>query len=208
MATRSLFALLLTGALLLSPGALGAGAARAEEPAATTNPVVLLETTAGSIRIELDPERAPRTVENFLRYVKADFYAGTIFHRVLSDFVVQGGGYNANLRQKAALFPPIPLEVKAGARNLRGTVAMARTDDPGSATCQFFINVEDNPSLDYDPGQKGENGYAVFGRVTSGMDTLDKIRNVPVAPGSISEAVPTTPVVIKTARLLDEGKAR
>lgn len=206
MATRSLFVLLLTGAALLS--LIGPGVVRAEDPTAKANPVVLLETSAGSIRIELDPDRAPRTVENFLRYVKADFYAGTIFHRVLSDFVVQGGGYNANLRQKAALFPPIPLEVKGGAKNLRGTVAMARTDEPGSATCQFFINVEDNPSLDYDPGQKGENGYAVFGRVTAGMDTVDKIRNAPVAAGSVSEAVPTTPILIKSARLVDEGKAR
>ena len=140
--------------------------------------------------------------------MKADFYAGTVFHRVMSDFVIQAGGYTANLRQKAALFPPIPLESRNGLKNLRGTLAMARTDEPASGTSQFFINVEDNPSLDFDPTQPGDNGYAVFGKVISGMETIDKIRAVPVAPGAISEAVPAAPVIIKSARMDGEAKAK
>lgn len=210
MFRRSLLALIVVGAVTwAAPDRFGAAEARADEPAAAaTRPVVVLETSLGTIRVELDPARAPKSVENFLRYVKADFYAGTVFHRVLADFVIQGGGYTANLRQKAALFPPIVLESRNGLKNLRGTIAMARTDEPASATCQFFINVEDNPSLDYDPAQPGQNGFAVFGKVVGGMETVNRIRGVPVAPGVVSEAVPTAPVVIKSAKIEGESKPR
>ncbi|MBK8232272.1 MAG: peptidylprolyl isomerase [Candidatus Eisenbacteria bacterium] len=203
MTTR--WSALVSGAGIVLALALAPSITRAQG-ADKTKPVVVMETSLGSIRIELDSERAPKSVENFLRYVKADFYAGTIFHRVISDFVVQGGGYTASLRQKAALFPPIALEVKGTSKNLRGTVAMARTDEANSATCQFFINVEDNPSLDYDPSQPGPNGFAVFGRVVAGMDVVDKMRAVPVSPGAISEAVPNTPVVIKAVRTDEAGR--
>ena len=209
MATRSLLAFLVVGVLALAaPWRPGALVARAEDPAPPPRPIVTIETNLGSFRVELDRAHSPKSVENFLRYVKADFYAGTVFHRVMSDFVIQAGGYTANLRQKAALFPPIPLESRNGLKNLRGTLAMARTDEPASGTSQFFINVEDNPSLDFDPTQPGDNGYAVFGKVISGMETIDKIRAVPVAPGAISEAVPAAPVIIKSARMDGEAKAK
>jgi len=156
---------------------------------------VKLATTAGDIVIELDAEKAPKSADNFVQYVKAGHYDGTIFHRVISNFMIQGGGMTSDRREKATR-PPIPLESRNGLVNTRGTVAMARTSDPNSATSQFFINVKDNDFLNAAQSRDG-NGYAVFGKVTSGMDVVDKIRNAPTGPGDF----PNEPVVIKQATL-------
>ena len=156
---------------------------------------VKLETSAGDIVIELDAAKAPKSAENFVQYVKAGHYDGTIFHRVISNFMIQGGGMTADRREKATR-PPIALEARNGLVNTRGTVAMARTNDPNSATSQFFINVKDNDFLNAAQSRDGK-GYAVFGKVTSGMDVVDKIRNTPTGPGDY----PNEPVVIKHATL-------
>lgn len=162
--------------------------------------VVKLSTTAGDIKIQLDPEKAPKTVANFLAYVKAGHYNGVIFHRVIGDFMVQAGGYTPDLKQRPTK-PPIPLEAGNGLMNIRGSVAMARTNDPNSATSQFFINVVDNPGLD--PGFAPDGrGYAVFGYVTEGMEVVDKIRAVPTSPSPKNPAfqnLPNTPVLINKA---------
>ncbi|MCB2020249.1 MAG: peptidylprolyl isomerase, partial [Burkholderiaceae bacterium] len=134
-------------------------------------------------------------VKNFLAYAKSGHYDGTVFHRVIKDFMIQGGGMTADMKQKPTR-PPIPLESKNGLVNVRGSVAMARTNDPDSASAQFFINVKDNAFLDAANARDG-NGYAVFGKVISGMDVVDKIKAVPTGPGD----VPVTPVVIKSATL-------
>jgi len=136
--------------------------------------IVVLETSKGNIEIELDRENAPVTVENFLGYVNSGFYDGTVFHRVISSFMIQGGGFTGEGVEKETN-PPIKLESDNGLKNSRGTVAMARTNQPDSATSQFFINVADNPFLDYAPGN---DGYAVFGKVVSGMDVVDEIKSV------------------------------
>jgi peptidyl-prolyl cis-trans isomerase A (cyclophilin A) len=154
---------------------------------------VKLETTAGDIVVELDAAKAPKSVDNFLQYVKAGHYDGTIFHRVIGNFMIQGGGMAADRREKATR-APIPLESRNGLVNTRGTVAMARTMDPNSATAQFFINVKDNDFLNAAQSRDG-NGYAVFGKVVSGMDVVDKIRYAPTGPGDF----PNDPVVIKRA---------
>ncbi len=154
---------------------------------------VKLATTMGDIVIELDAAKAPKTVDNFLQYVKSGHYDGTIFHRVIGNFMIQGGGMTADMAQKPTR-APIPLESRNGLTNLRGSVAMARTNDPNSASAQFFINVKDNDFLDAAKARDG-NGYAVFGKVVSGMDVVDKIKAVPTGPGD----VPLQPVVIKSA---------
>jgi peptidyl-prolyl cis-trans isomerase A (cyclophilin A) len=156
---------------------------------------VKLTTSAGDIVIELNAAKAPKTVENFVQYVKAGHYDGTVFHRVINNFMIQGGGMTADLKEKPTR-PPIPLESRNGLNNERGTIAMARTPAPNSATAQFFINVKDNDFLNAASSQDG-NGYAVFGKVISGMEVVDKIRAVPTAPGD----VPITPVTIKKATL-------
>jgi len=156
---------------------------------------VKLVTSMGDIVIELDPAKAPKSVDNFLQYVKSGHYDGTVFHRVIDNFMIQGGGMTSDLKQKPTR-PPIPIESKNGLNNVRGSVAMARTSDPNSATAQFFISVKDNAFLDAANSPDG-NGYAVFGKVVSGMDVVDKIRAVPTGPGD----VPLTPVTIKTATL-------
>jgi peptidyl-prolyl cis-trans isomerase A (cyclophilin A) len=158
---------------------------------------VRLATSAGDIVLELDAQKAPKTVDNFLRYVKAGHYDGTVFHRVIDDFMIQGGGMTPDLKQKPTL-SPIPLESKNGLTNLRGTVAMARTTAPDSATAQFFVNVRDNPALDAANSRDG-HGYAVFGRVVEGMDVVDKIRVVPTGTQGPYQNVPVTPVVIRKA---------
>jgi peptidyl-prolyl cis-trans isomerase A (cyclophilin A) len=160
---------------------------------------VRLQTTLGDIVIELDAQHAPKSVANFEQYVKDGFYANTVFHRVIPGFMVQGGGMTADLRQKPTR-APIPLEARNGLRNTVGTVAMARTGDPNSATAQFFINLKDNGFLDADQSADG-NGYAVFGKVVSGMDVVDKIRAVPTATSGPYEDVPVKPVVITKATL-------
>ena len=154
---------------------------------------VELVTTMGDIVIELDAAKAPKTVENFLQYVKSGHYDGTIFHRVINNFMIQGGGMKTDMTQKPTR-APIPLESRNGLVNVRGSVAMARTSDPNSASAQFFINVKDNDFLDAANARDG-HGYAVFGKVVSGMDVVDKIKAVPTGPGD----VPLQPVVIKSA---------
>lgn len=168
--------------------------------APTAQPRVEFTTTLGKFVVQLDPARAPKTVANFLDYVKSGFYKGTIFHRVIPDFMVQGGGFTPDMKQKPSR-APIPLESRNGLHNLRGTIAMARTADPNSATSQFFINVVDNPSLDY-PRPDGY-GYAVFGKVVSGMDVIDKIVAVPTKNEGPFQNVPVKPVLIEDARLLN-----
>lgn len=158
---------------------------------------VKLATNLGDIRIELDAEKAPKSVANFLQYVKSGHYNGTIFHRVIPTFMIQGGGFTKDLKQKPTK-PPIPLESRNGLNNVIGTVAMARTGDPNSATSQFFINVVDNPFLDAANSRDG-NGYAVFGKVVAGMDVVEKIKALPTAPMQMHENMPVQPVIINKA---------
>lgn len=171
------------------------------------NPRVALTTNLGRIVIELDPVRAPRSSENFLQYVRDGFYAGTVFHRVIDGFMVQGGGFTSDLQLKPTR-APIPNEANNGVSNLRGTVAMARTNEPHSATSQFFVNVVDNQRLDFVAEQNGLWGYAVFGTVIEGMDVIDRIRALPTGgQGPLPRDVPTEPVVIESAELLSEPAA-
>ena len=160
---------------------------------------VKLATSAGDIVIELDKAKAPKTVDNFVQYVKDGHYNGTVFHRVIPSFMIQGGGMTADMNEKATR-APIPLESRNGLSNARGTIAMARTRDPNSATSQFFINVQDNTRLDAANAPDG-NGYAVFGKVVSGMDVVDKIRGVPTGSRGMHDDVPLTPVVINKATI-------
>ena len=160
---------------------------------------VKLATTAGDIVIELDAAKAPKTVDNFVEYVKAGHYNGTVFHRVIENFMIQGGGMTADMKEKSTR-TPIALESRNGLNNERGSVAMARTSDPNSATAQFFINVKDNESLNAARSRDG-NGYAVFGKVVAGMDVVDKIRNVPTGSKGPHQNVPIEPVTIKQATL-------
>jgi cyclophilin family peptidyl-prolyl cis-trans isomerase len=178
---------------------LQAQAADQAAAAAAAHPRVVLETSLGRIVVELQPDRAPKSVDNFLQYVNDGFYDGTVFHRVINTFMIQGGGFTPDLAQKATR-APIQNESRNGLKNVRGSVAMARTSIPDSATAQFFINVVDNGNLDY-PSFDGV-GYAVFGQVVEGMDVVDKIRAVPTARKGMFENVPVNAVVIKTARLL------
>jgi peptidyl-prolyl cis-trans isomerase A (cyclophilin A) len=161
--------------------------------------IVTLETTAGPIVLELDAQNAPRTVANFVQYVKDGFYAGTVFHRVIPNFMIQGGGFTAGGVEKKT-HPPIAIESNNGLKNVRGSVAMARTSDPNSAAAQFFINLVDNPYLDY-PGRDNA-GYTVFGKVVSGMEAVDRIAATPTHHGSGAFAnAPVTPVVIEKAHI-------
>ena len=162
------------------------------------NPRVKLATSLGDIVVELDAQKAPKSTANFVQYVKAGHYNGTVFHRVIESFMVQGGGMAPDLSEKPTR-APIVLEAGNGLSNLRGTLAMARTGDPDSATAQFFINVVDNPRLDSAGG-----GYAVFGKVVDGMDVVDKIRVVPTGNKGMHQNVPLTPVVIKQATLQEK----
>jgi peptidyl-prolyl cis-trans isomerase A (cyclophilin A) len=158
---------------------------------------VKLATSLGDIVLELNADKAPKSVENFLQYVKDGHYDGLVFHRVIPGFMIQGGGFSADMQQKATR-APIVLEATNGLKNERGTIAMARTNVPDSATSQFFINVVDNAMLNATgPG----NGYAVFGKVTAGMDVVDKIRAVPTGSRGMHRDVPTTPVTILKASL-------
>jgi len=166
-----------------------------------SEPRVVLKTTKGDIVIELDSKKAPVTVENFLRYVDEGFYNGIIFHRVISNFMIQGGGFTADKNQKAP-HGPITNEASNGLKNNRGTIAMARTSNPDSATCQFFINVVDNGALLNYAGPANP-GYAVFGKVVEGMDAVDAIRNVKTAnQGGAFANAPVEPVIIETASRL------
>lgn len=158
---------------------------------------VKLATSLGDIVVELDPVKAPKSTANFLQYVKDGHYNGTIFHRVIDNFMVQGGGMLPDMSQKPTR-PPIPLESRNGLDNVRGTLAMARTSVPDSATAQFFINLKDNDFLNAARSGDG-NGYAVFGKVVAGMDVVDKIRAVPTTTKGPHQNVPAEPVLIKQA---------
>ena len=164
---------------------------------------VLMTTTVGPITLELDTDNAPKTVDNFLSYVADGFYDGTIFHRVIDNFMIQGGGFTAGMEQKDTK-APVENEANNGLKNDRGTIAMARTQDPHSATAQFFINVQDNDFLNH----TGENiqgwGYAVFGKVTDGEDVLDKIRCVQTGGQGGHQDVPIEPIIIESVTLIDE----
>jgi cyclophilin family peptidyl-prolyl cis-trans isomerase len=176
----------------------------APTPTPITGPVVEITTSLGVIRVALDAEKAPISVDNFLKYVRAGFYDGTVFHRVMPNFMIQGGGMTPDLKEKPNR-PAIRNEAKNGLRNSRGTIAMARLTDPNSATSQFFINVKDNHRLDFGIGGAG---YAVFGAVVAGMDVVDKIVGVQTTSKSGYDNVPMTPVLIKTVRELKGAPAR
>ncbi|HEV8502552.1 MAG TPA: peptidylprolyl isomerase [Casimicrobiaceae bacterium] len=174
--------------------------------ATAANPQVELDTTQGKIRIEVYPEAAPKTVANFLQYVKDGFYSGTQFHRVIPGFMVQGGGMSADFKEKPTR-PPVPIEseqsVKAGLSNGVGSVSMARTSDPNSATAQFFINVADNKRLDFQSADARGYGYTVFGKVVDGMDVVNKIAAAPTGPGGpFPRDVPQQRVVINAAKVI------
>ena len=171
---------------------------KATEADSKDNPVVVMETSMGTIKMELFQNKAPISVANFLKYVDTKHYDGTIFHRVISDFMIQGGGFEPGLKERGAKFPKIQNEAGNGLSNEIGTVAMARTDDPNSATDQFYINVNNNKEkgLDRSPGRPG---YAVFGRVTEGMNVVDQIRKVPTG----GKDVPVVDVIIKSIRRVE-----
>lgn len=195
--TRRLFLTLKTAAitLLLSSAVL----AQTESKATAIAPQVLIETSEGTIVMELYPDKAPKTVENFLRYVNEGFYDGTIFHRVIPTFMVQGGGFTADM-QKKITHAPILNEADNGLRNRIGTVAMARTNDPHSATAQFFINVAQNSFLDFREKHGRGWGYTVFGKVINGMKTVNKIRSEPTGFKDGFKDVPVKTVTIIKAR--------
>jgi cyclophilin family peptidyl-prolyl cis-trans isomerase len=192
---------------LIAAAALAMFSLTAALPAAAANPQVEFDTTAGKIRVELYPEAAPKTVANFLDYVKAKHYDGTQFHRVIPGFMIQGGGFTPEFQQKPTK-PPVPIEAeqssKAGLLNVPGTLAMARTGDPNSATAQFFINVNDNKPLNFRSPDVAGYGYTVFGKVVQGMDVVDKIAKTPTGPGGpFPKDVPTEKVIIKSAVVVD-----
>lgn len=168
----------------------------AAEKDAAGNPAVKFVTNRGEITIELDAKNAPISTQNFLNYVESGFYDGTIFHRVIKDFMVQGGGFTAEMKEKDKGTPPIKNEADNGVRNLRGTLAMARTQVVDSATSQFFINLKDNAFLDH--GSR-DFGYAVFGKVTDGMAVVDEIAKSPTGNKGYHDDVPVTPVIVEKA---------
>ena len=165
---------------------------------------VKLATSMGDIVLQLDADKAPKTVANFLQYVQAGHYSGTVFHRVIDGFMIQGGGMGADMQEKPTR-APIPLESRNGLSNVRGSVAMARTMVPDSATAQFFINLNDNLRLDAAQSADG-NGYAVFGKVIEGMDVVERIKAVPVGNKAMHQNVPQQAILIKQATLLKDSK--
>ncbi|MDP5239786.1 peptidylprolyl isomerase [Uliginosibacterium sp. 31-16] len=171
--------------------------------AAQAAPQVKIVTSMGDITLELNADKAPQTVANFLKYVEDKHYDGTIFHRVIKDFMIQGGGFTQQMEQKPTQ-PPVKNEASNGLKNERGSIAMARTGDPHSATAQFFINTVNNSFLDY-PGQDGW-GYCVFGKVIAGMDVVDKIRAVATTNAGPYQNVPAQAIIIKSVQLLPAAK--
>lgn len=169
-------------------------------PAWAANPMVEMKTNYGVITIELYPDKAPKTVANFLQYTKDGFYNGTVFHRVIDGFMIQGGGFDLGMNQKATR-APVENEAKNGLKNQIGTLAMARTGDPHSATAQFFINLVSNDFLDY-PGRDGW-GYCVFGKVTQGMDVVNKMSKVATGNARGHQNVPVKPVLIESVKLIE-----
>lgn len=163
-----------------------------------SEPIVELKTSIGNIEIELYPEKAPKTVKNFLQYVNSGFYDDTIFHRVIKGFMVQGGGFDQEIKEKKTL-PPISIESDNGLKNDRGTIAMARTSNPNSATSQFFINAKDNDFLNYTTSTTHGYGYAVFGKVIKGMDVVDKIEKVETSSQNHMNDIPVSNIIIQKA---------
>ncbi len=176
--------------------------------AAPANPQVEVRTNMGAFTLELYPENAPGTVQNFLHYVKDGHYNGTLFHRVMPGFMIQGGGFTADFSEKPTR-PPIKNEAGNGLRNGVGMVSMARTADPHSATAQFFINVAENPTLDFKAPTQSGYGYTPFGKVIKGMDVVERITKVATGPGKPPHAdVPVKPVVIERIRLIDSAPSK
>lgn len=170
---------------------------------AFAGPMVKLQTNMGDIVVELNKEKAPKTVDNFLAYVKDGFYNGTIFHRVIDGFMIQGGGFTQNMEKKGTK-APIPNEADNGLKNDKGTIAMARTSEPNSATAQFFINVVNNDFLNFRSKTPRGWGYAVFGKVVQGMEVVDKIRKIPTGPQNpFPKDVPQSPVIIESVSVMD-----
>lgn len=186
--------------LVIATALLWASGCQVEDvPAGKGNPVVILTTSKGTIEIELDAENAPISTENFLAYVDSGHYDGTIFHRVIPGFMIQGGGFDAEMEQKDTL-APIKNEASNGLKNQRGTLSMARTSEVDSATSQFFINVADNTNLDHTSPDPRGYGYAVFAKVTSGMDVVDAIVGVPRGNHGGHGDVPKEPITIESAK--------
>lgn len=198
MRSLSLIALLGVSGLIACGGEPREEAAPTPE-AATPDPVVVLETDRGTITIELDRTKAPETVDNFVQHVRAGFYDGLIFHRIAENFVIQAGAVDSALRRRGSSVFPLANEASREAMNLRGTVAMARTGDPHSATTEFFINLKDNPKLDFQDSTASGWGYAVFGRVTDGMDVVDAIAAPGTAPRYRYPEFPADPTTILRA---------
>ncbi|GHD30346.1 peptidylprolyl isomerase [Parahalioglobus pacificus] len=165
--------------------------------------MVIMRTTFGDIKLELDAERAPKTVENFLMYAREGFFNGTIFHRVIDNFMIQGGGFDTEMQQKSTQ-EPIENEADNGLKNDTATIAMARTMDPHSATAQFFINVKDNDFLNHSGKTMQGWGYAVFGKVVEGEEVLDKIRAVPTTSRAGHQDVPVDPVIIESVDIVED----
>jgi peptidyl-prolyl cis-trans isomerase A (cyclophilin A) len=200
MKKSSLFGMpLITKFLGVLLGLTMAGAVQAAEP-----PQVSIKTTMGEIVLELNPEKAPKNVANFLQYVKSGFYKGVIFHRVIDGFMIQTGGVTQKMVQKPTTFKPVKNESNNGLSNVAYSVAMARTGDPDSATSQFFINVADNTVLDY-PGRDG-SGYTVFGKVIQGQEVVDKIKGVVVDDMMGQQNVPVVPIVVQSVTVVKAVK--
>ena len=174
-----------------------------QETTMSDMPVVQLETSMGDITIELNEEKAPKTVENFLNYVNSGHYEGTIFHRVIDGFMIQGGGMDAQMNEKKTN-APIENEADNGLKNDKGTIAMARTQDPHSATSQFFINVKDNDFLNHSGKNMQGWGYTVFGKVTDGMDVIEKMRSVATGRFGMHADVPNEPITINSAKVVSQ----
>ena len=190
--------LMLAGALMAS---LMTGVTMAADEVKAPPLYVEMDTNLGNVVFELDEAKAPVTVENFKNYVDDGFYDGLIFHRVIDGFMVQGGGFDTDMKQKKTA-APIKIESDNGLKNVRGSIAMARTMDPNSATSQFFINTQDNTFLDY-PGQDGY-GYTVFGKVVEGMDVIDKMEKVKTTSKAMHQDVPAKPIVIESMKFVEK----
>ena len=200
MTVTALLATISVALLSVAAFAQAADPPKSPAPAPGKAPVVVVKTSMGEIKIELYPDKAPVTVKNFLDYVDAKHYDGTIFHRVIPQFMIQGGGFTPDMQQKPSK-APIKNEAGNGLKNANGTIAMARTGVVDSATAQFFISTKDNAFLDHRDETPAGYGYAVFGKVTSGMDVLKKIEAVPTASKGGHQNVPTTPVLIESIRV-------
>jgi cyclophilin family peptidyl-prolyl cis-trans isomerase len=197
----------LVGALVLAIGAIQVGCTMAEDgkPQDPNDPIVLMSTSAGDVKIELYKDKAPATVANFLAYVNDKFYDGTVFHRVIPNFMIQGGGFTPDMKQKPTK-AGIKNEAGNGLKNQFGTLAMARTSDVNSATAQFFINTKDNDFLDHKDDSMQGFGYCVFGKVIEGSKVVQKIEGVDTTSKGAYEDVPVDPVVIKSIRVISPGK--